>query len=272
MTEPSESTHALLTDSPLTRETKRKPCACRCVACWSLFAMLLGVAACSVHFAERPKLKLRQLLQPVQWAMVGSNSYHWRGYEIVSIPPSIHAKLTALVADDTSSRISFGGVNQDREDDIIFGPSQRVFMPTALQAELIAAFRPLVSQFCACELEAHAIVGSGGVRVYKQGATLAAHLDWAHKFVVSATLNVKQAGNGSRWPLQMQALGHKARAVMHAEGEAVLYEGSRMLHGRPQPLGDDYYAAAFVGFVPKDYPTGTGLLNSIFVSLVRRFS
>ena len=271
--EAEDTKQALLYEGVPLSHHRRRPCDCRrlcscvCAACSSL--LLYG--AFSVRFAERPGLRVRQLLQPLQWAMVGSNTYRRRGYEIVSIPPSIHGKLEELVVDG-QSRISFGGVNEPLEDSIIFGRSERIYMTSTLQAEVVAAFRPLVAQFCQCELEAHAVVGSGGVRVYKHGATLAPHLDWAHKFVVSATLNVKQSANRSRWPLQMQAIGRKPHAVVHAEGEAVLYEGSRMLHGRPTPLPDDLYAAAFVGFVPKNYPTGTGLLNSIFVSLVRRFS
>ena len=67
----------------------------------------------------------------------------------------------------------------------------------------------------------------------------------------------------------MRALGGAAHEVFHTEGEAVLYEGSRMLHSRSSPLEDDYYAAAFIGFVPKDYPAGQGLFTRLYVGLVR---
>jgi hypothetical protein len=42
-----------------------------------------------------------------------------------------------------------------------------------------------------------------------------------------------------------------------------------MLHSRTSPLEDDYYAAAFIGFVPKDYPAGRGLFTRLYVGLVR---
>ena len=69
----------------------------------------------------------------------------------------------------------------------------------------------------------------------------------------------------------MAAASNVRCLVKDAEGEAVLYEGSRMLHSRPVPLHDSYYAAAFVGFVPKRYPTGRHLLTRVFVGLVQRF-
>ena len=49
-----------------------------------------------------------------------------------------------------------------------------------------------------------------------------------------------------------------------------------MVHSRPEPwpepLEDEYYAAAFVGFVPKDYPAGRSFLTRFFVNAVRRQS
>ena len=214
---------------------------------------------------------MRQPLQPVQWALVSGGGYHATGYEVVPIPPHVHAALKDLVADHaTTSARAFGGPGEPLEDVIIFGRTKRIRMPQQLQHELREAFRPLVSTFCSCALEDGATVGGGGIRVYHRGASLAAHLDWAHKFVVSATLNVKQSSNGSRWPLHMHAFGAAAPTLLlHEEGQAVLYEGSRLLHSRPH-LEDESYAAAFVGFVPRDYPAGRRWLTRLFVGAVRR--
>ncbi len=233
---------------------------------------LLAMAALLVATAERPGLMVRQFIQPVQWAMIGG--YHARGYEVVSIPADIHAKLLSLASDASIEQphVSYGGPGEALEDPIIFGRSARIYIPPELQAEVRNAFKPLLSSFCACELADRAIIGGGGVRVYRRGASLASHLDTPHKFVISATLNVRQAGNRSNWPLRMRALGGAAHEVLHAEGEAVLYEGSRMLHSRSSRLEDDYYVAAFVGFVPKDYPAGHGLFTRLFVSMVRSIS
>ena len=109
--------------------------------------------------------------------------------------------------------VSLGADGERLEDTIIFGRSSRIMIPNALRNELVDAFRPLVSSFCGCELQDDATVGSGGVRVYQRGAYLAHHLDRAHKFVVSATLNIRQANNGTRWPLTMQSFGLRQRST-----------------------------------------------------------
>jgi len=257
-------------EAPVPRQTRRR---CLSTAWCVLIATMILITTVVVNTAERPKLRLRQLLQPLQWAMIGS--YHPTGFEVVKIPPDVHLKLLELVSAERISHpdVTYGpGEGQSLEDIIIFGNSARIYMSPALQAKLRATFRPLVSSFCACELEEHATIGGGGVRIYRQGASLAAHLDWAHKFVVSVTMHVRTAGNRTPWPISMRAFGGATRLVTHAEGEAVLYEGSRMVHSRPEPLADDFYAAAFVGFVPKAYPAGRGLLTQLYVGLVRSMS
>ena len=252
----------------------RPPLACRCSKCVATAVgglLLLLFIAQNVYIAGRPTLLLRQLAQPLQWVMI--SSFPPRGYEVVRIPPAIHAKLADLVNRRGAPDRSYGGPGEALEDTIILGRSARVNIPRALQQEMREAFHPLASRFCSCELRRDATIGGGGVRIYHRGAGLAAHLDWAHKFVVSATLNVRQADNRTRWPLQMRAFGAwRSETVFHSEGEAVLYEGSRMLHSRPAPLDDDYYVAAFVGFVPRDYPAGRGWLTRLFVGFVRAVS
>ena len=249
--------------------TTRRRSRHRLCACAAAGAAPLLVAA-QIALADRPQLQLRQFLQPFQWAMI--QGYHSSGYDVVRIPSDLHASLLQVL-DNRDDAISFGGEGERLEDLIIFGRSARYEIPPALQQRMRDEFHPILSRFCACELDKHATIGGGGIRLYRQGASLASHLDWAHKFVISATLNVKQADNRTRWPLHMRAFGPStaSHALTHAEGEAVLYEGSRMLHSRPVPLHDSYYAAAFVGFVPKRYPTGRHLLTRVFVGLVQRF-
>mmetsp|Transcript_33244 Transcript_33244/g.87438 ORF Transcript_33244/g.87438 Transcript_33244/m.87438 type:complete len:299 (+) Transcript_33244:116-1012(+) len=282
----AETAQLLAPDTPNTPDTVHKlatPATGNLTRLWPLFivvarlfalaGLLFGVlAVMSVYWAERPQLQLRQLLQPIQWALMSTSKYHPRGFTIVKIPPGVHGKLLALL-DSPRQAIMYGGPDDSLEDPIIFGRTMRVPIPRALQVELQEAFRPLVSRFCNCELEHSATVGGGGVRVYQRGASLAPHLDWAHKFVVSATINVRQAQNDTGWPLHMRDFGGRAAHVLeHLEGEAVLYEGSRMLHGRPHALDDEYYAAAFVGFVPENYPSSRPWPARLFVNTVASLS
>jgi hypothetical protein len=242
---------------------------------WRCHVLLLLAAGFAIYVAicvaahDRPKLALRQLAQPIQWGAIGG--YHPRGYKIAKINPSLHMRLQGLL-DRQVPQKSYGGDGEPLEDVIIYGRTSRIFIPPELQAEMRKAFRPLLEDFCSCDLAESATVGGGGLRVYWRGASLASHLDTPHRFVVSATLNIRQADNHTRWPLTLRKFGGGEHAINHHPGEAVLYEGSRMLHSRPVALEDEFYVAAFVGFVPRDYPRGRGLLTRLFLRLAQTFS
>ena len=54
------------------------------------------------------------------------------------------------------------------------------------------------------------------------------------------------------------------------EGEALLYEGSRLYHGRPVELsGGEAYLGLFTGFVPEGYPRDAPLPTRLTVGAVR---
>ena len=245
---------------------------CRFLAS-SLLACLLVVLLVILCFAERRSLRLQQLFMPLQWAMISADGrHHSRGYEVVDIPEAAYSVLKrSLNAGPPAGHKQFGGPGERSEDIIIFGPTSLVYLDAQAEAAVIAAFRPLLTEFCATELEHEAIIGGGAIRVYRRGAWLAHHLDWAHRWVCSATLNLRQSDNRTRWPLTMRPFGRSASVITHHEGQAVLYEGSRLVHARP-PLDDDWYAAVFVGFRPRDYPRGSGLLTQLVVNTVSRLS
>ena len=56
------------------------------------------------------------------------------------------------------------------------------------------------------------------------------------------------------------------QTIVHAEGEAVMYEGSRLYHGRPDRLQGGTYAGVFVGFVPVGYPSGSSFATRTIVA------
>eukprot|EP00538_Stauroneis_constricta_P004674 CAMPEP_0119548182 /NCGR_PEP_ID=MMETSP1352-20130426/2155_1 /TAXON_ID=265584 /ORGANISM="Stauroneis constricta, Strain CCMP1120" /LENGTH=452 /DNA_ID=CAMNT_0007593371 /DNA_START=91 /DNA_END=1449 /DNA_ORIENTATION=- len=87
-----------------------------------------------------------------------------------------------------------------------------------------------------------------GVRVYKEGAVLAPHVDRL-PLVSSAIINVDQDVD-EPWPLEV--IGHDGKAVniTMEPGDLVLYESHSIIHGRPFPLKGRYMANIFVHFEP----------------------
>lgn len=89
-----------------------------------------------------------------------------------------------------------------------------------------------------------------GIRVYTRGAILHPHVDRFKTHIVSAILNVAQDIE-KPWPLVIQDHLSREHTVYLQPGEMVLYESSRLKHGRPYPLEGNRFANVFVHAKPK---------------------
>jgi len=87
-----------------------------------------------------------------------------------------------------------------------------------------------------------------GIRVYKEGAVLAPHVDRL-PLVSSAIINVDQDVD-EPWPLEVIGHDGKAHNVTMLPGDLVLYESHSILHGRPFPLKGRFMANVFIHFEP----------------------
>jgi len=87
-----------------------------------------------------------------------------------------------------------------------------------------------------------------GVRVYKEGAVLAPHVD-RNPLISSAIVNVAQDVD-EPWPLEVIGHDGKAKNVTMEPGDLVLYESHSIVHGRPFPLKGRYFANLFIHFEP----------------------
>ena len=87
-----------------------------------------------------------------------------------------------------------------------------------------------------------------GIRIYKEGAMLAPHVD-RMPLVSSAIINVDQDVD-EPWPLEV--IGHDgvARNVTMEPGDLVLYESHSVIHGRQFPLKGRFMANIFIHFEP----------------------
>jgi len=93
-----------------------------------------------------------------------------------------------------------------------------------------------------------------GIRVYKEGAILATHVDRL-PLVSSAIINIDQDVD-EPWPLEV--IGHDGRAhnVTMVPGDMILYESHSILHGRPFALKGRFMANVFIHFAPVEEGEG----------------
>lgn len=237
----------------------------------------LLVAACVgagvvLSAVERPILRLQQLSGFPQSWLIESISPHQRGYDHTNITAKLQAQLSAW-ARQMPAGTSYAGVGDaigkgQLEDYIIYGPTRFVQLPASLRAATVQHMQPLLEEFCACELDPHAVIH--GLRVYGAGAVLAPHLDWVDNWVISASICVSRNASLPPWPVELQGRGIRGTAhVSLNEGEALMYEGSRLWHSRPTPLNGGEYTGLFIGFVPTGYPAHSGFATRTIVWLVR---
>jgi len=89
-----------------------------------------------------------------------------------------------------------------------------------------------------------------GIREYHRGASLRNHVDRIDTHVLSAVLQIAQTGVEDPWPLQVIGFDGKIYDVTLEPGEMILYEGHKLIHGRPYPFNGTRFANAFIHFKP----------------------
>lgn len=115
----------------------------------------------------------------------------------------------------------------------------------ALKQMIWNAARDTISEWTGQQLAECSLYG---IRVYKEGAVLAPHVDRL-PLVSSAIINVDQDVD-EPWPLEVIGHDGKAHNVTMVPGDLVLYESHSILHGRPFPLKGRFMANVFIHFEP----------------------
>ena len=100
------------------------------------------------------------------------------------------------------------------------------------------------------DLDFHAFYG---IREYSRGVHLENHVDRVDTHVFSAILQIAQSGVEDSWPLQVIGFDGKLVDITLEPGEMILYEGHKLIHGRPYPFNGSKYVNAFVHFSPKGW-------------------
>ena len=196
---------------------------------------------CWANEADRIKMSLRQ--------PAGMYNYTEMGFTKIKAPKEVFDLLK-----------EFWAKNKDREKAESW-PIANVYvnhwqMPTAmvsvedsslegggfvLKQAIWNAARDTISAWTGQQLAECSLYG---IRVYKEGAILAPHVDRL-PLVSSAIINVDQDVD-EPWPLEVIGHDGKAHNVTMVPGDMVLYESHSVLHGRPFPLKGRFMANVFM--------------------------
>lgn len=126
--------------------------------------------------------------------------------------------------------------------------SQLLQLPLALRQKVHDTLKPTAEAWSRQSLVATYVYG---IRLYRKGAILKSHRDRFKTHIISIVLNVDQDVDED-WPLVIEDNYKRIHHVILKPGEMILYEGGRLLHGRPIPLNGRYFANIFCHYRPND--------------------
>lgn len=144
----------------------------------------------------------------------------------------------------------FSGSGKGRTDR---ASSSLVNLTPTLRKEVHDTLKPLMEDWCGKSLDPTFVYG---IREYHNGAILKMHRDRIDTHIISAIINVDQE-TALDWPLVIEDNYYRTHQIMMKPGEVILYEGGRLLHGRPIMFEGQSFANMFVHFKPTDYVAPT---------------
>lgn len=127
--------------------------------------------------------------------------------------------------------------------------SSLVNLTPELRQEVHDRLKPLMEDWCGQTLEPTFVYG---IREYHHGAVLKMHRDRVDTHIISAIINVDQETDVD-WPLIIEDNAYRTHQIMIKPGEVILYEGGRLLHGRPIMFEGESFANMFCHFKPVGY-------------------
>ncbi|HBP20512.1 MAG TPA: hypothetical protein DEA08_22310, partial [Planctomycetes bacterium] len=167
-----------------------------------------------------------------------------RGFLRLPTPPALQAALQADLA--------AGEPQPEEVPGFIGGPDARpsVLFPLsdARKAQVHQTLQELAEAWVGRYLEPTYVYG---IRRYHRGTSLTCHRDRLATHVVSAILNVDQEVD-EPWPLEIDDHLYRRHRLLLAPGQLLLYEGGRLLHGRPRPLVGERFDNVFVHYRLRD--------------------
>jgi len=173
-----------------------------------------------------------------------------QGFDVVRVPPSIHAKLKKAVDEGIAQ---WDNLREEQQvADSIYGPYNPKFVDLGpLAQEVIKEMRVLHEQWSGLQLRA---TSAYGVRLYRNGSSMVMHNDKPQTHVISSIMHIAHEydDDSEPWPIEIEDHNGQLHAVALEEGQMLFYESAKCLHGRMTSLKGRYYGSIFIHYQPVD--------------------
>jgi len=170
------------------------------------------------------------------------HSHTQNGFLKSTIPSSLFHKILMYHANNQDQKVSEsvpGFIHSQQGQ-----ASAMLELPNELRQQIHSTLQPIAEAWSGSLLTPSYVYG---IREYYRGAVLEPHRDRLQTHEISLILNIRQKVDEG-WPLVIEDHHYRAHSVFLSPGEMVLYEGCRLLHGRPFPFKGDLFANIFVHY------------------------
>ncbi len=176
------------------------------------------------------------------------------GHLLTKIPEHVHAMLLQIF-EQNKKRLTheyypnhLTAWNLDEVD------IKQVTLSEGKTLYLAEELQPILEAWCKCSL--HPTKGEGivtRIRMYPKGSRVRMHVDEVETgHVIGAILQVTQEPNPNTWPLEIIGYDGIRREILMSPGDMLLFESSRLVHGRPKTLQGEFYVNSFFYFTPRE--------------------
>ena len=188
----------------------------------------------------------RHLLNLKQPLLV--KNYTEQGFKKMQMPDGLHTVVRSYYMEHREDRSLETWEGVDTNINQYDQRSLMVVLPSHIQDMIYRALGPVLEQWCSCSLEGQALYG---IREYYHGHVLHNHVDRVTTHAISAILQIEQDLDNQRdWELELVDYHGDRKVLSLHPGEMLLYESSKLIHGRPMTLQGRMYANIFVHYRP----------------------
>ena len=178
-----------------------------------------------------------------------------KGYMLTRIPPHVYEMLLKIFEQNKyqlsheyyPDHFTVWNLDEINIKQVTLSEGKTLYLAEELQ--------PILEKWCNCAL--HPTTGEGiaaRIRMYPKGSRVRMHVDELESgHVIGAILQIAQDPNirhTGGWPLEIINFGGEREEIIMNPGDMVLFESSRLVHGRPATLKGEYYVNSFFYYTP----------------------
>ena len=174
-----------------------------------------------------------------------------RQWEVVKAPAEVHSKILAQVRASLGRARPEASLGGQAAHSGVRGPNEPDFLEQEhLNYWALDVLKPLHEAWAGVELEPTSVYG---VRLYRDGATLADHLDIPETHVISSVFHI-DSDVDEPFLLEIEDATGAYAGVDLKPGDMMFYESAKCFHRRSAPMRGTYYGSLFLHYRPKDWP------------------